>query len=33
MVKAHLKGDRNYTNAIHKILTLEHIHRLFIDPQ
>jgi asparagine synthase (glutamine-hydrolysing) len=31
MVKAHLDGRRNYTTAIHKILTLEHVHRLFID--
>lgn len=31
IVKGHLKGDRNYTSAIHKILTLEHLHRLFID--
>jgi asparagine synthase (glutamine-hydrolysing) len=31
IVKAHLKGNRNYTSAIHKILTLEHIHRLFLD--
>ena len=31
MVKGHLKGDRNYTTAIHTVLTLEHLHRLFID--
>ena len=31
IVKAHLNGNRNYTAAIHKILTLEHLHRLFID--
>jgi asparagine synthase (glutamine-hydrolysing) len=31
MVKDHLGGTRNYTTAIHKILTLEHFHRLFID--
>ena len=31
VVKGHLKGDRNYTTAIHKILTLEHLHRLFVD--
>ncbi len=31
MVGGHLKGDRNYTTAIHTILTLEHLHRLFID--
>jgi asparagine synthase (glutamine-hydrolysing) len=33
IVGGHLKGDRNYTTAIHKILTLEHLHRLFIDPR
>jgi asparagine synthase (glutamine-hydrolysing) len=33
VVKGHLKGDRNHTTAIHKILTLEHFHRLFIDAQ
>jgi asparagine synthase (glutamine-hydrolysing) len=31
MVRGHLKGDRNYTLAIHKVLTLELIHRLFLD--
>jgi len=31
VVLGHLKGNRNYTNEIHKILTLELIHRLFID--
>ena len=31
LVKGHLKGNRNYTAVIHKILTLEHLHRLFID--
>lgn len=31
VVAGHLKGDRNYTTSIHKILTLEHLHRLFID--
>lgn len=31
MVQGHLKGDRNYTTAIHKVLTLELIHRLFVD--
>jgi asparagine synthase (glutamine-hydrolysing) len=31
IVAGHLKGDSNYTTAIHKILTLEHLHRLFID--
>ena len=31
IVAGHLKGDRNYTNEIHKVLTLELIHRLFVD--
>jgi asparagine synthase (glutamine-hydrolysing) len=31
VVEGHLRGDRNYTNEIHKALTLELIHRLFID--
>lgn len=31
MVRGHLKGDSNYTTAIHKVLTLELIHRLFLD--
>jgi asparagine synthase (glutamine-hydrolysing) len=31
MVRGHVKGDRNYTGAIHKVLTLELIHRLFLD--
>ncbi len=31
VVQGHLKGDRNYTNEIHKLLTLELIHRLFLD--
>ena len=33
MVRRHLKGDRNYTTEIHKVLSLELLHRLFIDPQ
>ena len=33
MVRGHLKGDRNYTSAIHKMLALELVHRLFIDPR
>ena len=32
-VQGHLRGDRNYTNEIHKLLTLELLHRLFLDPQ
>jgi asparagine synthase (glutamine-hydrolysing) len=31
MVEGHLRGDRNYTTAIHTTLTLEHLHRLFLD--
>jgi hypothetical protein len=27
----HLKGDRNYTTDIHKLLSLELLHRLFLD--
>jgi asparagine synthase (glutamine-hydrolysing) len=30
-VQHHLKGDRNYTREIHKVLTLELLHRTFID--
>jgi asparagine synthase (glutamine-hydrolysing) len=31
VVQGHLKGDRNYTTEIHKVLTLELFHRLFLD--
>ena len=31
VVEGHLKGGLNYTTAIHKLLTLELLHRLFID--
>jgi asparagine synthase (glutamine-hydrolysing) len=31
IVQGHLKGTENHTLAIHKILTLELIHRLFLD--
>jgi asparagine synthase (glutamine-hydrolysing) len=31
VVRGHLKGDRNYTNEIHRALTLEIVHRLFLD--
>ena len=31
VVGGHLKGDRNYTTEIHKVLTLELLHRLFLD--
>lgn len=33
VVEGHLKGDRNYTTEIHKVLTLELMHRLFLDPR
>lgn len=33
MVRHHIKGDRNYTNEIHRLLTLELAHRLFLDPR
>jgi len=32
MVRGHLTGDRNYTTEIHKVLTLELLYRLFLDP-
>lgn len=32
VVEGHLKGNRNYTTTIHKLLTLEHLHRQFLDP-
>jgi asparagine synthase (glutamine-hydrolysing) len=31
MVKQHLQGRRNHTSAIHQLLTIELIHRLFFD--
>ncbi len=31
VVRHHVNGDRNYTTAIHKLLTLELLHRLFLD--
>ena len=31
MVTGHLKGNRNYTTEIHRLLTLELTHRLFLD--
>lgn len=31
MVRGHLRGDQNHTLGIHKILTLELAHRLFLD--
>lgn len=33
IVKGHVRGDRNYTTSIHKLLTLELLHRLFFDPR
>jgi asparagine synthase (glutamine-hydrolysing) len=31
IVMGHIKGNRNYTTEIHKLLTLELVHRLFLD--
>src|SRR5437867_639224 len=31
ILRGHIKGDRNYTAEIHKVLTLELLHRLFLD--
>jgi asparagine synthase (glutamine-hydrolysing) len=31
IVQGHLKGNRNYTTEIHTVLTLELLHRLFVD--
>jgi asparagine synthase (glutamine-hydrolysing) len=31
VVSGHLKGNRNYTSAIHTLLTLELVHRLFLE--
>jgi asparagine synthase (glutamine-hydrolysing) len=31
IVNGHTKGGLNYTSAIHKLLTLELLHRLFLD--
>jgi asparagine synthase (glutamine-hydrolysing) len=33
IVERHLKGDRNYTTQLHKVLTIELLHRLFLDAQ
>jgi len=30
-VRGHLKGNRNHTAEIHKLLTLELLHRIFLD--
>ncbi len=31
LVRGHLKGNQNYTSTIHKLLTLELMHRRFVD--
>ena len=31
LVRGHLRGYQNYTTQIHKVLTLEIVHRLFLD--
>jgi asparagine synthase (glutamine-hydrolysing) len=31
IVESHLKGNRNYTTAIHRLLTMELLHRTFVD--
>ena len=31
IVRGHLKGNQNYTSTIHKLLTLELLHRRFVD--
>jgi len=31
VVRGHVKGDRNYTTELHKVLTLELLHRLLLD--
>ena len=31
MVRGHLTGNRNHTADIHRLLTLELVHRLFVD--
>jgi len=33
MVNGHLHGDRNYTSAFHKLLSLELLQRRFFDSQ
>jgi asparagine synthase (glutamine-hydrolysing) len=33
IVKGHLNGSRNYTTAIHQLLSLELLHRLFVENQ
>ena len=31
VVRGHLKGNRNYTTEIHRLLSLELLHRIFVD--
>ena len=31
VVRGHIKGNRNYTNELHRLLSLELLHRLFLD--
>jgi len=31
IVRQHVKGNRNYTTEIHRLLSLELVHRLFVD--
>lgn len=31
IVRGHLKGNRNYTSEIHRLISLELLHRLFVD--
>ncbi len=33
IVRGHVSGNKNFTNEIHKVLTLELIHRLFLDSE
>ena len=33
IVRGHLGGGQNHTTAIHKLLTLELLHRQFLDPR
>jgi asparagine synthase (glutamine-hydrolysing) len=33
MVRHHIRRDRNYTYAIHNVLSLELAHQLFLDPK
>jgi asparagine synthase (glutamine-hydrolysing) len=33
LVQHHLNGDANYTSEIHRLITLELIHRQFFDPR